>query len=160
MIGTEEDRRACAPGARRAPSRQDVLVVDPDERASALLRRYLEARGWSVDVRAARAAVRQWGTTLVATNLLLTLEDDDPDAFELLASVAARAVEARVIVCASASLGVALPASSARALGVERVLCPHPSFSELARILDESARRVSATVLSPVQLAASGAEGA
>jgi CheY-like chemotaxis protein len=119
------------PAPTTTPSRR-VVIVDPDSRATALLVPYLESRGWSVQaVDSARRAIRQWGTVLGAPLLVVKLEDDHPDTFELLAALAARAIHARVVVVGR------LPYEDARMLAVERVLEAPYRFSDLAAVLEE-----------------------
>jgi ActR/RegA family two-component response regulator len=121
---------AFLPPPATQPSRR-VVLVDADERASSLLARYLEARGWTVQrVSDARRAVRQWGTAFDAPLVLLRIEDDDPDAFELLGALAARAVAARVVVAGD------LSPDDARSLGVDHLLPARPRFSAVASALE------------------------
>lgn len=109
-----------------------LVLVDPDRSSSALLARYLESRGWSVQlVDDARRAIRQWGATVGAPYLLLNIGDDEPDPFELLGALAARALTARVIVVGALSL------SDARLVGVERALPARPRFSLIASVLEQ-----------------------
>lgn len=113
-----------------------MLLVDRDERAGALLRHYLAARGWQVSqVFDPRRVIRKRGTGGVQTAILvLRLEELDTDSFELLAAIAARTIAARVIVCASGWIeGLA-------SLGVERVLASPCRFSDLATALEDVRR--------------------
>jgi ActR/RegA family two-component response regulator len=110
-----------------------VLLVDRDERAGALLGNYLEARGWEVSHvsdprRVLRTHTKGRGQPSI---LVVKLEEMDPDTFELLAALAARAIAARTVVCAPGWIeGLAL-------LGVERVLASPCRFSDLASTLEE-----------------------
>jgi CheY-like chemotaxis protein len=115
---------------------ESVVLVDPEGHTGALLGRYLESRGWSVtQVADARSAVRIWRAVAEAPLLVLRLDEDDPDAFELLGALVAGALPLRAVVCASPGLlgllGAVAPA------GVERVLPSSCRFSEVASALDE-----------------------
>ena len=155
MPVTHEHRSSGAPPASDSPARS-VALVGSDEHASALLCRYLASRGWSVQTHAPRSALRLWGTQVHASILVLTFEEDDADAFELLAKAASRARGARVVACAPRSFERALSTGEARALGVERVLGPRPRFSELAHALEEVARGAGG----PLEAAPRSAAGA
>jgi CheY-like chemotaxis protein len=139
MAAAEIEIREFLP-ALPAPTDARVTLVDSDARASALLGRYLGALGWSVThVPDARRALRQWGSAMSAPFLLLKLDEDDPDAFELLAAVAARAMNVSVVACTSV-----LSPEDAEAMGIRRVLGARPRLSEVAQAL-EGLREAAAT---------------
>jgi DNA-binding NtrC family response regulator len=113
-----------------------VIVVDRDEERGPLLARYLELRGWRAELVAdARRVIRQWAHVSPTPALVVEIERNDPDAFELLGALAARAIDAPVIVCARRDLDF-------RALPVRRMLPERSRFALIARALDELDERV------------------
>lgn len=118
-----------------AASKHAVILVDPDERASLLLRFYLESHGWEVVGTAdPRSAMRRWGGSLVAPIVVLRLDDDDPDGFELLGALQAHGPAVRVVVCVPPNL--AGEVWSGMSSGIARVLPSPCRFSELAAVLE------------------------
>ena len=111
---------------------RSVLLVDRDERAGALLGSYLEARGWRVSkVNDPRRVMRRAKAVGHPPILVVQLDETDTDGFELLAALAARAIAARVVVCAPAWIeGLAM-------LGVERVLASPCRFADLVITLED-----------------------
>jgi ActR/RegA family two-component response regulator len=120
-----------------------VVLVNSDDRARALLDRYLTVRGWAVlHVTNARQALRMWGPGMRAPFLVLHLEAEEPDSFELLAALAGHAIEVRVLVCSDV-----LSEEAAQSLGIERVLALRPRLSEIEEALEDlrmgCARRIA-----------------
>ena len=108
-----------------------VVIVDREEARGILLARYLEARGWIAEVvQDARRVVRRWAHVSPAPAIVLEIERDDPDAFELLGAVAARVIDAPVVVCARRDLDL-------HAVPVRRALPSGSRFSLIARALEE-----------------------
>ena len=127
------DVSAFAPDVVPAAPLRSVFLVNQDERANAVLASYLEARGWRVShFSNARCVIRKRATDLGAPPIVvLQLDEDDTDSFELLGALAAGVFAARVIVCARGTIeGLA-------SLGVERVLASPYRFSDLAAALEE-----------------------
>jgi len=89
-----------------------------------------------VHVDDARSAVRRWGTAIDAPFAVVSFAEDDPDAFELVACLAAGAIGTRVVACAPDSLRHALSQREVDALGIARILGPRPRFSEIAEALE------------------------
>lgn len=114
-----------------APDLQ-VMVVDRDEHRGALLVRFLESRGWRAGLMVdPRTVIRRRAKRLSLAAIVLTIRDDDPDAFELLGAIAAHAIDARVVVCARRDLDF-------RSLPVHRVLPEGCRFSLVAEALEDS----------------------
>jgi CheY-like chemotaxis protein len=159
MAAAEIEIREFLP-ALPATSDARVILVDCDPRASALLGRYLGELGWTVTYAPdARRALRQSGGALSAPFLVLKLDEDDPDAFELLAAVAARAMRVSVIACTH----VLLP-EDAEVMGICRVLGARPRFSEVAHALeglreDAATARLSSVAAAPMAAAAGRERG-
>ena len=99
---TAVELQAIVPEAFNPLPARALLLVDRDERAGALLGRYLEARGWRVSrISDPRRVIRQQAARGVeAPIVVLQFDEADTDCFELLGALAARAIAARVIVCA------------------------------------------------------------
>lgn len=118
-----------------APERTVLLVLrNDDERA--LLRWFLESRAWKVLVADTSRVVRQWSDGQRAPFIVLKLDDDDPDAFELLGALAAKTIDAQMVVCVAATLAEDITAAEAALLGIERLLVGF-KFAELVRALEE-----------------------
>ncbi len=130
------DVSALFPIERESKATRDVVLVARDDRTSALLGNYLESRGWSVtQVADPRRVVRRWGAAgAEAPLVVLHIDHDDPDAFELLGALAARALTAHVLVCAVG------PIEGLASLGIDRVLAQPCRFSEVAAALEEVVR--------------------
>jgi DNA-binding response OmpR family regulator len=118
-----------------SPARTDgprkVVIVDREEARGHLLAKYLESFGWEAEVVTdARRVVRRWAHVSPAPAIVLEIERNDPEAFELLGALAAHALEAPVVVCARRDLDL-------RAMPVHRALPAGCRFSLIARALEE-----------------------
>lgn len=112
-------------GARR------VVIVDREEARGTLLARYLESLGWEAEVmKDPRRVVRRWAHVSPAPAIVLEIERNDPDAFELLGALASHALDARVVAIARRDLDL-------RAVPVRRALPPGSRFSLIAKALEE-----------------------
>lgn len=111
---------------------REVTIIAADDARRALLRASLEAQGWKVRAESnGRRVLRGWSRELATPFLFIDLDENDLDAFELLAGVAAHRIAPRVLAAARAELADAL-----RPLGVEAVVAPHGRFAEIAQALE------------------------
>lgn len=111
---------------------RNVTLVVRDPRRALLLAAYLRAHGWLVtEADDGRRVLRQWTAEKRTPFLVLDLDESDPDGFELLAAIAAHALESRVVVCLRHA-----ELSELRSLGVERVIGAPGRFADILAALE------------------------